>query len=429
MVKTKCFAKMKNGLLAKLFGAAVLSVGLIALAGTKAKAANEVEDNNTSTTATVFSVNEEITGNLYEPDDVDWYCFTLTEPGTVSVTFEHPDQRYSILSTDGWNLSLYGDGEGKVVYFSYRYDEPANRSTTQSYNLSAGTYYLKAEAWYPYYGPGDGEYKILVNFESSVGKDMEQENNDKAVNANSISAGKDYSGRISLENDRDWYVFDLDESSKITVTLSHDYIENSSYYWNVCIYDDDEMTNLLFDFKWPGNKEKQTSNIEANLGAGRYYVLVTDSSKWSAMEYIFRINTTPAGKKTMLRLYNPNSGEHFYTASEREKNALVAQGWSFEGKAWDAPEFSNTPVYRLYNKNSGDHHYTPNKKERDNLVKQGWKDEGIGWYSDDSKTTPLYRLYNPNAAAGSHHYTTSARERDNLVKQGWKDENIGWDGL
>ena len=51
MVKTKCFAKMKNGLLAKLFGAAVLSVGLIALAGTKAMATNEVEDNNSLSSA------------------------------------------------------------------------------------------------------------------------------------------------------------------------------------------------------------------------------------------------------------------------------------------------------------------------------------------------------------------------------------------
>ena len=132
---------------------------------------------------------------------------------------------------------------------------------------------------------------------------------------------------------------------------------------------------------------------------------------------------------TMLRLYNPNSGEHFYTSSEREKKALVKQGWNYEGIAWEGPSWSNTPVYRLYNENVGEHHYTTSKKERDNLVKAGWKDEGIGWYSDDAKTTPLYRLYNPNAVTGSHHYTTSARERDKLVKQGWKDEGIGWYGL
>jgi len=132
---------------------------------------------------------------------------------------------------------------------------------------------------------------------------------------------------------------------------------------------------------------------------------------------------------TMYRLYNPNSGEHFYTSSERERKALVKQGWNDEGVAWVGPSISNTPVYRLYNENAGDHHYTPSKRERDNLIKQGWKDEGIGWYSDDAKTKPLYRLYNPNATTGSHHYTTSARERDKLVQQGWQDEGIGWYGF
>ena len=131
---------------------------------------------------------------------------------------------------------------------------------------------------------------------------------------------------------------------------------------------------------------------------------------------------------TMLRLYNPNSGEHFYTSSEREKKSLEKAGWNYEGVAWEGPSWSNTPVYRLYNENVGEHHYTPSKKERDKLIKLGWKDEGIGWYSDDNEGTPLYRLYNPNATTGNHHYTTSTRERDKLVKIGWNDEGIGWYG-
>ncbi len=132
----------------------------------------------------------------------------------------------------------------------------------------------------------------------------------------------------------------------------------------------------------------------------------------------------------MYRLYNPNSGEHFYTASEREKNKLSKAGWTYEGEGWTAPS-EGDPVYRLYNKNAGDHHYTTSKKERDNLIKQGWTDEGIGWRSAPKDTgKPLYRLYNPNATgAGSHHYTTSARERDKLVKQGWNDEGIAWYGI
>ncbi|MBP5164320.1 MAG: hypothetical protein ILP08_02680, partial [Lachnospiraceae bacterium] len=136
--------------------------------------------------------------------------------------------------------------------------------------------------------------------------------------------------------------------------------------------------------------------------------------------------TEPTNKVTMFRLYNPNSGEHFYTGNETEKTDLVKAGWSDEGIGWIAPVKSNTPVYRLYNGNAGDHHYTLDAKERDNLVSAGWKSEDIGWYSDDAETVPLYREYNPNAVTGTHNYTTDKAEHDGLVKAGWKDEGIGW---
>lgn len=132
---------------------------------------------------------------------------------------------------------------------------------------------------------------------------------------------------------------------------------------------------------------------------------------------------------SMHRLYNPNSGEHFYTAADNEKNHLVSVGWKYEGEGWKAPEKSNAPVYRLYNSNAGDHHYTLNEKEKDALVKLVWNYEGIGWYSDENKTVPLYREYNPNAKAGSHNYTPNKAEHNFLTSNGWKDEGIAWYGL
>lgn len=128
----------------------------------------------------------------------------------------------------------------------------------------------------------------------------------------------------------------------------------------------------------------------------------------------------------MQRLYNPNSGEHFYTANTFERDSLTKVGWKYEGVGWVAPSKSAVPVYRLYNKNAGDHHYTMNANEKNWLVRVGWKYEGIGWYSDGSKRVPLYRQYNPNAKAGSHNYTTNKGENNALVAAGWKAEGIAW---
>lgn len=131
----------------------------------------------------------------------------------------------------------------------------------------------------------------------------------------------------------------------------------------------------------------------------------------------------------MHRMYNPNSGEHFYTANVAEKDNLIKAGWNYEGIGWYAPNVSGTPVYRVYNPNAGDHHYTTSLKEKNHLVKLGWRDEGIGWYSSDTYGVAIHRQYNPNAVAGSHNFTKNVHEKNHLVSLGWKDEGIGWYGV
>ena len=147
---------------------------------------------------------------------------------------------------------------------------------------------------------------------------------------------------------------------------------------------------------------------------------------------IAKLTETAVETQKMYRLYNPNSGEHFYTANAGEKNHLANIGWIYEGIGWIAPKTSDYPVYRLYNGNGGEHHYTMNKAEKDMLVRAGWKYEGIGWYSADPKDSnniPLLREYNPNAFANNHNYTTSKPEHNWLISLGWKDEGKAWYAL
>lgn len=126
------------------------------------------------------------------------------------------------------------------------------------------------------------------------------------------------------------------------------------------------------------------------------------------------------------RLYNPNSGEHFYTQNAHEKETLYHAGWWYEGIGWNSP-VAGTPVYRLYNPNSGEHHYTTSANERDTLVSLGWKAENTAFYSASEDKVPVYRLFNPNATdAGSHHYTTAKAESDHLSQNGWRLEGVGF---
>ncbi len=173
-----------------------------------------------------------------------------------------------------------------------------------------------------------------------------------------------------------------------------------------------------------GDENRTVTVSEGSIGQRSY------TAHWTRTEPEPTPTPTPTPSTEtiqMYRMYNPNSGEHFYTGNEQEKDMLVKTGWNFEGEGFTAPKSSSTPMYRLYNENAGDHHYTSSKEERDHLISIGWKDEGIGWYADDAKGVAMYRLYNPNCiGAGSHHYTSNAQEKAHLIRIGWKDEGVGF---
>ena len=190
------------------------------------------------------------------------------------------------------------------------------------------------------------------------------------------------------------------------------------------------------DLEWSSNDESVATVDEEGVvtaqGAGTATITATSVDNPDAKatcEVTVTAKPEPAESQDMFRLYNPYSGEHFYTASAYERDALVGLGWHGEGVGWIAPEVSEVPVYRLYNQYAGDHHYTTSAVERDHLVELGWTDEGVGWHSAGESGVPVYRQYNPYASAGTHNYTTSEYEAMALVELGWLYEGIGWYGL
>ncbi|MDR1605847.1 MAG: trypsin-like serine protease [Streptococcaceae bacterium] len=171
------------------------------------------------------------------------------------------------------------------------------------------------------------------------------------------------------------------------------------------------------------------SNVIYGIVSGGISGIVNFGVRLNAtnISFINRVRNLPLVYDTLYRMYNKNSGEHFYTKNYSEATLLIQKGWQYEGIGWSAPKTSSSPVYRIYNPNEGVHHYTKAVGEKDILVKLGWHDEGIGWYSDTAMEQRLYRQYNPNN--GQHNYTANTGERDYLVSQGWHSEGTAWYGL
>ena len=128
----------------------------------------------------------------------------------------------------------------------------------------------------------------------------------------------------------------------------------------------------------------------------------------------------------MLRMYNPNTGEHFYTGSEVERDDLIAAGWNYEGVAFTFPANTGAPVYRLFDPATGEHLYTMDEAEKDMLLSKGWNYEGIAFNSAYDTEAVQHRLYNPNTTVGAYHFTFSEEEMQNLINAGWWYQGIGW---
>jgi len=104
-------------------------------------------------------------------------------------------------------------------------------------------------------------------------------------------------------------------------------------------------------------------------------VAATMPSTYSLDGVAYKLDTTDPDNDTPLyRFYNKKSGSHFYTDSESEKNTVIATlgaTYSFEGVAYGVcatPVAGATAVYRFYNKKNGSHFYTASESEKNSVV-------------------------------------------------------------
>lgn len=143
----------------------------------------------------------------------------------------------------------------------------------------------------------------------------------------------------------------------------------------------------------------------------------------------------------LYRFYGQDGGRHFYTASEIERdNAEHYYGMTPEGVAYyiykdqDQPTAAK-PVYRFYNTQTGAHFWTISEAEKDNILSHtDWPFDfsGVAFhaYSDDGvihdNTAPVYRFY--NVATQQHFFTISVAERDHILAHypQFHDEGIAW---
>lgn len=166
------------------------------------------------------------------------------------------------------------------------------------------------------------------------------------------------------------------------------------------------------------------------------------SSRNAVQQRLVATDGTPAGTSLLgifrseyvrlYRAYNPVADYHFFTTSFAEFANAVANGYRDEASGqpgFAAQRGGEYPLYRLYNLQTGRHYYTLNPLEKDMLValvpptspdfgKVGWRAEGTeGALGIAGSNMPsfrlIYRLYNVNS--GVHLYTAFENVRDSVL--------------
>ena len=147
----------------------------------------------------------------------------------------------------------------------------------------------------------------------------------------------------------------------------------------------------------------------------------------------------------VYQFYSIYMQDYFWTISEDEKDQIVENyrtgkdTYQYQGIAGFVEENSaawNVPVYRFWNKETMDHFYTASEAEKDTLartLKDGtdhYVYEGIAWYAPANDGVPVYRFFDRNAF--NHYYTSSTDEYQDLSAQylagtsPFRYEGIGW---
>lgn len=172
----------------------------------------------------------------------------------------------------------------------------------------------------------------------------------------------------------------------------------------------------------PNEKVTWTPPAGATGTLTAFTVRAFDGQLASAAPVSVTLDLSPLSISRMFRAYNPNADYHFFTLSALEFNAAVSHGYIDETTG--RPGFSvataqvngTLAIHRLRNPNSGRHYYTANDVERNVLVSLGWiyeKDEGYIFTSQVTGSVEIFRLWNKNT--GSHLYTENAAQKDAIL--------------
>ena len=235
--------------------------------------------NNTTATASNISTGKTYYGQIAQNDKIDYYKFTLTQSGSINFTYSGP--------TGGIYLSLYNSSNSQLR------DHPISY-TSYTFELTAGTYYLKFRHSYSY-----GAYSFMLTLPDNTNP----------------------TGSISSTNS-------VATSQTATLYL-YDNVGVAGYYWGTSSsYSSNSYSSV-------SSAPTSTSVTKTISSSGTYYLTVKDtagniSTTYSVTYYKTTLNANGGSVSPSYVITKSGSSFTFPTPT---KSGYECKGWSTSSTA------------------------------------------------------------------------------------------------
>lgn len=236
----------------------------------------------------------------------------------------------------------------------------------------------------------------------------------------------EHSGTLTFDfNDTEVIVSDFSigfDASRVSNTASGFFVSDTT--------EDALNLEIVFDISAPGNinTDEGLTISEADLLVAPELAEALGSSALTGADIgDTRIDASTSNiedidSDAVYRFFNNDTGVHFYTGNETERDTVLElPNFVFEGASYESvdPLTGNpepSPVYRFLNQDTGVHFYTISEAEQaatQELSNFSFEGEAFFAYpTEEEGTIPIYRFF--NTVTGAHFYTPSAVERDNV---------------
>ena len=251
-----------------------------------------------------------------EYDSAKNYALNTTENGTLKNAYDKHTFKFSLQSSGKIELKAFSQLDNTSYYIFDCFGKeiwrvtnfcPDDTSTSAilkaKINLTSGDYYFQITNGI--IDNCDCEYSFSIDYTNSEESFKETENgtNNSFDTASNISVNQSYKGQIALNDGKDYYKFELKESSKVNLKISAN-IEGSNYY----LYDskENEIWKKTAQY-WDENNNIMNINEDIYLNSGTYYFLV---DKYFDYEGTYTFSTTAtSAEETFSELENGSNND------------------------------------------------------------------------------------------------------------------------